>query len=91
MNYGSMSSNKIHTGWDEMARFERHPHQAKSPEELKEGLEIGGWKIECNLCEAIMWINIDMEGDKHLMREGTIPFEICPICREIHRIAQATN
>ena len=69
-------------------RREQRPH---SPEELKNGLEMEGWRIGCNLCDAEMWVHIDIEGDKHLMRHGTVPYEICPTCSEIHRLAQATN
>jgi len=80
---------KIRKGWDKMVRFEKHPEQAQTPQELKEGLEIGGWNVACNLCEAIMWVTIDMHGNKHLMRQGSIPYEICPICSQIHEMAQS--
>jgi len=67
-----------------MKKIREHPH---SPEELKEGLEIGGWRIGCNTCDAEMWVHIDIDGEKHLMRQGTVPYQLCPMCSEIHRIA----
>ena len=72
-----------------MTRYEKHPEQAQTPQELKEGLELHNWKIACNMCFAIMWVEIDMQGDSILMRQGTCPIEECPICTEIHRVAQS--
>lgn len=89
MNHGLMSSHRIRTGWDKMVKFEKHPEQAHTPQELKEGLELHNWKIACNMCFAIMFVQIDMEGNSILMREGTCPIEECPICSEIHRVVQS--
>jgi len=85
MNHGLMNLDKIRMGWDEM-RIKENP---TSPEELKEGMELEGWRILCVLCDAEMWVHISIDGEKHLMRQGTIPYEICPICSEIHRVAQS--
>ena len=63
--------------------------EPKSSEELKKGMELEGWRIGCNICDAEMWVHIDIEGEKHLMRQGTVPYQICPTCSEIHRIAQS--
>lgn len=59
----------------------------QNAQELKEGLELLGWRIGCTMCDAEMWVHIDIEGEKHLMRQGTVPYQICPMCAEIHRIA----
>ena len=65
----------------------REIQNPKSAKELKNGMEMEGWRIVCNICDAEMWVHVDINGAAHLMRQGTVPYEVCPTCSEIHRIA----
>lgn len=58
-----------------------------SPEDLKNILELEGGHMICQICDAVMWINIDIEGEKHLMRAGHIDYRSCFQCATIHEIA----
>ena len=65
----------------------REIQNPKSAKELKNGMEMENWRIGCYICDAEMWVHVDINGDPHLMRQGTVPYEVCPTCSEIHRIA----
>ncbi len=58
-----------------------------SPEDLKNILELEGGHMICQLCDAVMWVTIDIEGQKHLMRAGDIDYRLCPQCSAIHEFA----
>lgn len=63
----------------------------RSPEHLKQIMELDGGVIICQACDAHMWVEHDIEGNATLMRIGDVPHQICPVCSEIHRIAQFSN
>jgi len=59
----------------------------QSPEHLKDVMELQGGVIICQVCDAHMWVEHDIEGNATLMRIAEIPHELCPVCSEIHKIA----
>ena len=67
-----------------MAWKEVHP---KNGEHLKNLMEMEGARIVCQICDAMMWVQIDIEGHPILHRAGDIPWQICPQCTEIHKAA----
>jgi hypothetical protein len=62
-----------------------------SPDHLKQIMELDGGVIICQTCDAHMWVEIDIEGNATLMRIGDVPHQFCPVCQEIHRIAQFSS
>lgn len=62
-----------------------------SPDHLKQIMELDGGVIICQVCDAHMWVEHDIEGKAVLYRLSDVPHEVCPVCREIHRIAQFGN
>lgn len=60
----------------------------RSPAHLKKIMELDGGVIICQLCDAHMWVEFDIDGHATLMRIGELPHGVCPVCSDIHRIAQ---
>lgn len=60
----------------------------RSPAHLKKIMELDGGVIICQLCQAHMWVEFDIDGNATLMRIGEFPHEICPVCTDIQKIAQ---
>lgn len=61
----------------------------RSGQHLKKIMELDGGVIICQLCDAHMWVEFDIEGHATLMRAGTIPHGVCPVCTDIHNAAQS--
>jgi len=59
----------------------------KSPEHLKDVMEMQGGVMICQVCDAHMWVEHDIEGNATLMRIADVHHELCPICDQIHKIA----
>lgn len=59
----------------------------ESPEHLKQIMELDGGVIICQLCDAHMWVEFDLDGNPFLMRMGEFHHTVCVICNEIHQIA----
>lgn len=59
-----------------------------SPQDLKNIMELENGHMICQQCHAVMWVEINQEGESILMRASFVPMEACAICEEIHEIAQ---
>jgi adenine deaminase len=59
----------------------------RSGAHLKKIMELDGGVIICQLCDAHMWVEFDINGQATLMRMGEIPHGICPVCTDIHTAA----
>ena len=59
-----------------------------SPQDLKNIMELENGHMICQKCHAIMWVEINQEGESILMRAGFERIQDCAICQEIHTIAQ---
>jgi|DEB0MinimDraft_3_1074331.scaffolds.fasta_scaffold05006_10 hypothetical protein len=60
-------------------------------EHLKQIMELDGGVIICQVCDAHMWVEHDIEGQAVLYRISEIPHDVCFVCCEIHRVAQFGN
>jgi len=71
---------KLPDGWEQ-----RTP---SCPQDLKNIMEMENGHMVCQQCHAVMWVEINQEGESILMRAGFERISDCHICAEVHKIAQ---